>query len=254
MESTVTAGPALTRDEVMRFHRDGFLGPYAACPPEEMAAYRAHIEAEVLTGEGPNPRNPLQSRHLDHRLVHDLVTRPEVLGRLQGLLGRDIVLWATYFFNKEPGALDLPWHQDAHYWPIEPPLNVSIWMAVDEVTAENSCVQLIPGSHRTVVPHLPTTEAKMFAEEADPAYVDATRAVDMELAPGEFFVFNERMLHHSAPNRSTCRRLGLSARFTLPQVSILDQESAPLFPGHACVLVSGEDRHRLNRMAAPPTA
>ncbi|NGN62540.1 hypothetical protein G5C51_01255 [Streptomyces sp. A7024] len=247
-----TGAPALTRDEVGRFHRSGYLGPYAACTPAEMAELRERIDLEVLPAPGPNPGNPLQARHLDRHLVHDLATRPAVLGRLRGLLGDDIVLWTTYFFNKEPGALELPWHQDVNFWPIEPPLNVSIWMAVDHVTTENSCVQLIPGSHRTVIPHLPSRPGMSFAEEADPALVEADKAVDMELAPGEFFIFNERMLHRSAPNHSTRRRLGFSARYTLPQVSILDQDSAPLFPGHACVLVSGSDAMGLNRMTEPP--
>lgn len=76
----------------------------------------------------------------------------------------------------------------------------------------------------------------------------------MELKPGEFFIFNERMPHHSEPNRSQKRRTGLSARYTLPIVAILDQDSPPLFPGSGCVVVSGEDRLQLNRMAHPPEA
>lgn len=91
-----------------------------------------------------------------------------------------------------------------------------------------------------------------FGEEADPTLVDDTTAVDMVLRPGEFFIFNERMLHHSSANRSTKRRLGLSARYTVPFVDILDQDGPPLFPGHACVVVSGPDTFGLNRTVAPP--
>jgi len=250
--STTASASTLTREEVTRFHHSGYLGPYAACSPDEMAEYRQRIEREVLSTDGPSPGNPNQARHLDHRVVYDLVTRPETLDRLRGILGKDIVLWTTFFFNKEPGGLELPWHQDANFWPIEPPLNVSIWLAIDEVTTENSCVQLIPGSHRRVVKHIPARDGMGFSQEADPEEVDADKAIDMELKPGEFFIFNERLLHHSAQNNSSKRRLGLSARYTLPQVNILDQDSPPLFPGHACVLVSGTDSMGLNRMTNPP--
>ena len=253
--TTSTSQPkALSREEVRQFHRQGYLGPFTAMSVEEMTSVRRRIEDEVLSTTGWNAKNPLQSRHLDHRFVHDVITAPEILGRLRGLIGDDIVVWASYFFSKEPGGKEIPWHQDANFWPIEPPINLSIWMAVDEVTTENSCVQLIPGSHREVLRHVTARDGMAFREEVDPALVDTDAAIDMVLRPGEFFLFNERMLHHSHANTSDKRRMGLSARYTVPFVALLDQDAPPLFPGHACVLVSGEDRFGLNRTTEPPAA
>ncbi|MFD2082648.1 chlorinating enzyme [Actinopolymorpha cephalotaxi] len=251
--TTPATAPSLDRDEVRHFHERGHLGPFTAMPPAEMAAIRQRIDTEVIPTPGRNPKNPLQSRHLDHRLVHDLVTRPEILGRLRALIGNDLVVWASYFFTKDPGGKEIPWHQDANYWPLEPPLNLSMWMAIDEVTTENSCVRIIPGSHRRVVPHVPARDGVAFGQEADPAYVDESAAVDMVLRPGQFFLFNERLLHQSHRNTSNTRRMGLSARYTLPFVALLDQDAPPLFPGHACVVVSGEDTFGLNRTQPPPS-
>lgn len=242
----------LSRDEVRRFHRTGYLGPYAGFSPEEMESIRSRIESEVLTTAGPNEANPLQARHQDHQLVYELITSPAVIGRVRGLIGNDIVVWASYFFKKEPGDRELPWHQDLNFWPIEPPLNLSLWMAIDRVTTENSCVQLIPGSHRRVIPHVPARPDMGFRQEADPVLVDGQNAVSMVLEPGQFFLFNERLLHRSAANRSTRRRLGLTARYTVPFVEVLDQDSAPLFPGHVCVLVEGHDNFQLNRSVSTP--
>lgn len=252
MTAPTTAPTGLSRDEVINFHRSGFVGPFPAMTPDEMAAIRSRIESEVLTTDGRNPKNRLQSRHLDHRLVHDVIAAPPVLDRVRSIIGDDVVVWASYFFTKDPGGKEIPWHQDANFWPIEPPLNISIWMAVDRVTSENSCVQLIPGSHRNMVRHIPSRDGMAFGEEADPGEIDTSAAIDMELEPGEFFIFNERMLHHSHANRSDRRRMGLSARYTVPFVNLLDQDAPPLFPGHACVVVSGEDRFGLNRTAPPP--
>ena len=100
LESAFALGGA----EVAQFHREGYLGPYALCTPEEMAALRRRIEEEVLTTDGPNPKNRLQCRHMDRRLVYDIVTRPAILDRMAGLYGPDLVLWATYFFAKDPGG------------------------------------------------------------------------------------------------------------------------------------------------------
>jgi len=242
---------SLSPDEAARFHEQGYLGPFALCSPDEMAALRRRIETDVLPTDGSNPRNRLQCRHLDRRVVHDIVTDPAILDRVASLLGDDLILWATYFFNKEPGGAEIPWHQDFNYWPLEPVVNLSAWIAIDPVTTENSCVRILPGSHKKIVPHVPSRDGMAFGEEADPACIDDTRAVDMELAPGEFFLFNERLLHQSNPNRSDRRRLGLTARFTVPFVRV-EHDRAPLFPGHCNVLVRGEDRMGFNRLAVPP--
>jgi ectoine hydroxylase-related dioxygenase (phytanoyl-CoA dioxygenase family) len=120
------------------------------------------------------------------------------------------------------------------------------------VTVENSCVQLVPGSHRHVVPHVAAAQGKAFGQEADPAYIDTSSAINMELEPGQFFLFNERLLHHSDANRSDRRRMGFTMRYTKPFVKLIDQDKPPLFPGHRCVLVRGQDLFGLNRMSPPP--
>src|ERR671927_1618534 len=93
--SKIMTTPALSREEIAHFHDQGYLGPYTLCTPEEMAAIRRRIEDEVLTTDGPNPKQRLQCRHLDHRLVYDVVTDPAIVGRMASLYGDDLVLWAT---------------------------------------------------------------------------------------------------------------------------------------------------------------
>ena len=240
----------LSDEETQRFRSQGYLGPYAAMTPEEMAGVRQHIDEHVLTRDGPS-RSRNQSRHMDDAVVYDLATRPEILDRMASLYGPHLILWATNFFNKEPGGKEIPWHQDLAYWPLEPLINISAWIAIDRVTVENSCVQVIPGSHKTVIPTVESTDEMAFNMEADPAHYDAIKAVNIELEPGEFFLFNEKLLHHSEPNRSDRRRLGMSVRVTLPIVKI-DQDVSPLHPGHTASLVRGEDYMGLNRLAGRP--
>lgn len=41
------------------------------------------------------------------------------------------------------------WHQDAPLWPIIRPMTeVSAWVALDDVDAENGCMSMVPGSHK----------------------------------------------------------------------------------------------------------
>jgi len=241
----------LTRAEVDFFVENGYLGPYAAMSPDDMAPIRRDIEENVLTTDGPNPRSRGQSRHMDQPVIYDLATHPAIIDRIAGLLGPDLVVWASNFWLKPPGGAEIPWHQDINFWPLEPPLNTSAWIAIDNVTVENSCVQIIPGSHRQSLSHVKAEAGQAFGEMADPAAFDASGAINMELRPGEFFIFSERTLHRSSVNRSTLRRLGLSIRVTLPIVHIF-QDSAPLHPGHSAILAKGRDTMGFNRYAGRP--
>ena len=241
----------LTRAEVDFFVENGYLGPYAAMPPAEMARIRQEIETKVLTTDGPNPRSRGQSRHMDQPAVYDLATHPAIIDRIAGILGPDLVIWATNFWNKAPGGAEIPWHQDINFWPLEPPLNTSAWIAIDEATVENSCVQIIPGSHRQSLNHVKAEAGVAFGEMADPAAFDASSAVNMELKPGEFFIFSERTLHRSSQNTSNRRRLGMSVRVTLPIVHVF-QDSSPLHTGHTAIIAKGTDLMGFNRYAGRP--
>ena len=69
----------------------------------------------------------------------------------------------------------------------------------------------------------------------------------LEMKPGEFILFNERTVHHSDPNRSQRRRLGLAVRVIIPIVKVLKWDA----PGHSLVRISGEDRMGFNKVIEP---
>ena len=215
---------ALNHEDVKRFHEQGFIGPFRALPTEEMDQCRARIESDVFGTEGPCPGKPEQSRHMDCEIVREVVSRPEIVDRMASLYGPDLMLWATYFFSKYPGAKEIPWHQDLNYWPLEPIINISAWIAIDDATLENACVRMIPGSHKAVVPHIEAPPEMEFGEMADPDYFDPTQAVPMELKAGEFFLFNEKTLHWSPKNESDKRRRGMTMRVTIPIVKIFNSD------------------------------
>ena len=150
------AKSALTQREIMHFRTRGYLGPYPLCSAEEMAELRPAIE-RVLETDPPDAKNRIHNRHLDSRVIYDLSTHAEILNRMVCLYGADLLLWRTNFFIKYKGTRAIPWHQDFNYWPLEPPIIISAWIAVDASTRENGNLQLIPGSHRKVIPHVKAT-------------------------------------------------------------------------------------------------
>ena len=240
---------ALSAEEREQFWRQGYLGPYKLCSPEKMLTLHSDIE-KVLETPPPDHSQVEHNRHLDAELIHDLATHPAIIKRMASLYGPDLLLWRTNFFIKEPGAKEIPWHQDFNYWPLEPPIIISAWIAVDSATLENSCLQIVPGSHRKVVPHVKATSDMAFNQMGDLGFIDTTTVVNLEMQPGEFVLFNERTLHHSEANRSDKRRIGLAVRVILPIVKVFDWDA----PHHELIVVHGEDPVQFNRRKSDPKA
>ncbi|PSP51023.1 hypothetical protein BRC60_03970 [Halobacteriales archaeon QH_1_68_42] len=175
---------------------------------------------------------------------YQLCSHPAVVGRLQAVLGENLLLWASTLFNKRPGGDGIPWHQDTAYFDVEPPVTVTAWIALTEATVDNGCLQMIPGTHREHVPHIESESNSHFDLVAEPEYVPEKRALDIELSPGEAVLFNERVLHRSHPNTASSPRLGLSARVTVPFARINTDDPK--------ILMTGTDEFGLNQLTEPP--
>jgi hypothetical protein len=245
---------SLSREEIDRFHDTGFLGPYAVLPREQMPAICDMLFTEIFPTRGPNPRDRTHSRHLDTREIFDIAAHPAIVERIAALLGPDLMLWTTGFFIKEPhSGKETPWHQDINYWPLEPQVNITVWVAMEDIAADSSPLHVIPGSHRRTVRHVPV-EGKAFEEQADPQAVEVSRAVPLLLRAGEFVMFSERLLHFAPKNDSPRRRTALAARYTMPLVRLFPSEPPIDFPDYHALIVSGKDRFGLNPIGEPPAA
>lgn len=241
----------LTGQELEQYHAHGYLGPFRRSRRDEAVSQLERIERDVFTRDGPLPGHNTFMRHMDSRLVYDLCVHPTVTDRITSLIGPDLMLWNTSFWDKPAGGPEVPWHQDIFYWPSDPPTNITAWLALTDATKDNACLRVIPGSHKKIIPHVQASEKMLFASGADPEQVDDSQAIDIEMQPGEFILFNDRLLHGSPANESEQRRLGYVARFTMPFVKLYGDQ-IPLFEGHRAIMACGEDRFGFNQFAPPP--
>ena len=179
--------------------------------PDQMLPICQRIISEVLTSATPFKTDSQQSRHLDCRLIFDLCSHPAIVQRIAYIYGTDLLLWRSHFFDKGPGATEVPWHQEHHYWLLEPLITISAWLAVDEATAENACVQIVPGAHKQIIPTSKHHRKCCFDRWPILIYVSTLPVIDMQLQPGQFFSFNEQTLHRSDAKTSNLRRIGLAS-------------------------------------------
>jgi ectoine hydroxylase-related dioxygenase (phytanoyl-CoA dioxygenase family) len=227
----------LDDDELTAFRRDGFVLGGRVASVQEMQGVRAEID--TCLAHPVVERHPDVHRHLDNRTVYELCSHPAIVEQVASILGPDVVVWHSRVFHKRDGDAPIPWHQDGPYWRLEPLVSVTAWIAIDPADRDNACVEVIPGSHHERLAHTQTLTGR-FAQQADPACVDASRAVPIQLDAGEYFLFDTWLLHASAANTSGRRRTALSVRYTTPDVRVPVDQLSPQVPGYGVHVVRGQ--------------
>lgn len=172
-------------EEIAGFWRNGFAGPFALdVSPDEVAALGDRCERIVVERR----THPLYDRYAlrDWHLVDDglagLFTRDAIVGRAAQLLGPDLLLWRSKIFYKPPGADAIGWHQEwgkfdgeeiGNSTPsLQPPVfgvdiwDLTIWVALDDVTPENGPLQFAAATNKTKVPwiRVPMTQSAFYEE------------------------------------------------------------------------------------------
>src|SRR6266702_8391775 len=206
----------LTADQVSDYRRDGFYFPVRVLPTAEARAYRDRLEAQERALGGPLTGDMRHKVHLLFTWANELVRHPAILDAVEDVIGPDILCWNTSFFSKEarsPGFVS--WHQDATYWGLSEPDVVIAWVAFTESTPANGNMRVIPGSHRTQVPHVDTFHPDNLLSRGQEisVEVDESQAADIVLQPGEMSLHHVLMVHGSGATPSADRRIGFAIRY-----------------------------------------
>lgn len=171
-----TNGPRmLSQAELEQFHRDGWIGPYQLCTPEEMAVLRDQLKGILDDPKGPPWANLTMDAHMVSEPVFKIGSHPNVVERLADILGNDVLLWRAWTFSKQPGAPATGVHRDGRIdqtWPtvpgpVKPVPVLAIWVALDEATPESGCLWAFPGSwyvqwDREREPRTPPVDLAMY--------------------------------------------------------------------------------------------
>jgi len=229
----------------VRFYREqGYVKLGRIFTREELDALRAHVDAMIAAlPEGKRPEG-MDTPHFEDPWLFRYLTHPRVLDVVEAFLGPDLVLWSSHFIAKPAGdGRAVPWHTDGAYWGrrLQPMKVLTLWLAVDESRVENGCMRVLSGSHREVAAAMEQYEqvdqaSHVFGFRLPPHLIDESRAVDLELAPGEAHLHDAWTIHGSNANRSGSRRCGYTMRY-MPADVVHHPKG-----GHRIYLVRGEDR------------
>jgi chlorinating enzyme len=228
----------LTEAQKAKFWQSGYLCPLTAM--DEHAARNILLKLEQFEAKHGGFGQLLRFKaHLRLAALMRLATHPRVLDAVEDLIGPNILLFTSTLWPKNAGdGRYVSWHQDSAYFGFDRHEEVTAWVALTPSHAGNGCVRVMPGSHLGPEHQHEETFAKnnLLIRGQTIHGLDETKAVNLELRPGQFSLHQERTAHGSQPNTSQSRRIGY-ALFYIPT------HVGSTLGRRAALLVRGKDEH-----------
>jgi hypothetical protein len=242
---TIATRNHLSEKDLAFYQDNGYLTVPNLLPQAKFDALHAHFERKLAAlPHGARPED-MDVPHFTDPTLFDWLMDPGVLDLVEQIIGPDIAVFSAHFFCKPAGdGKSVPWHDDAYYWreTIIPATEaITLWLALDPATEQNGCMQVIPGSHTAHARRYRGVDGgnSVFDEELDPAEVDASQAVPIELAPNQCSIHAATLVHGSQANRSRIRRCGFTMRYISTAVRFNHEEVGDR---HQIYLARGFDR------------
>ncbi len=217
----------LNGEQIREFRDQGFLRLSQISSPEEVERLRGIFDRLFATSAGRAKGSQFDLAGTDEegrapvlpQIVNPVEFAPELgetefraaaLQIARQLLGPEAEPWFEHAILKPAGyGAPTPWHQDEAHRS-DPGVDyeqVSVWMPLQEATAENGCMEFIPKSHLgQVLNHRsPGNDPRVMALECVGDFA-ASKAVTCPLPAGGATVHHWRTLHHAGANTSTIPR------------------------------------------------
>jgi hypothetical protein len=209
----------LSVSQVDDFNTRGFIAPVQLFNDAEILEVRTYLDVlihTVLSAEDRRNGYSIVAYHLVCRGLYDLMCTPAIVERVADLVGPDVVGWGSQVFCKTPGdPMEVPLHQDAIYYPFTPARTVSVWIALDDVDADNAAMEFVPASHTLGgLAHSDLTlDGTRVLDRTVVGLDHVTETYVNELPAGWASLHSDLLLHRSPPNRSNRRRAGIALRY-----------------------------------------
>jgi phytanoyl-CoA hydroxylase len=208
----------LTQEQIDFYHINGYLAVEKVLSADTIADLQRVTDefieksrevtqhTDVFDLEpGHTPENPrlrrLKNPILQHPLYRDVLCDTRITDLVAQLIGPNLRQNGTKL-NMKSAAFGSPveWHQDWAFYPHTNDDLLAVGACMDDMTLENGCLMVIPGSHKgTLYDH---HQKGVFVGAVTDARFQPENVVSLELKAGGITIHHARTLHASAPNRS----------------------------------------------------
>ncbi|MGB3513339.1 MAG: phytanoyl-CoA dioxygenase family protein [Microcoleaceae cyanobacterium] len=289
----------LTDAQVNSFHQKGWLGPLDTFSVQEVESVKKEIEeiSQIeLVGEQKirtfqNDHFGIKTsinNHFHCKSLSELFEDQKIVSLLNQLGEPNLLLWRTTIFHRMPGQSKAGWHQAIDYYGYdvdetkvelifpegEKPLNLTVWVALEDVTPEIGTLQFANGSHKERFKSIkvPLGQGEGIGAnihrdfESEPEEKRYSKDFDFDeseweieslptVKAGQVVIFTESVMHRGPSNCSNKERWAVNGRYIRPSVQVYPQRLTDDYIDnygfdirkHFCILVSGNDNHRINK-------
>lgn len=162
-----------------------------------------------------------------------LIKKPVCLDICAKIYGRHaaISLFRAMIMNNPAGqGTIMPWHQDGgNVWALDRDPLVTIWVALDDATPKNGCMDCIPGSHRL---GLLSLYGSIVSDEHVRQYCPPDLVHPLEVKAGHAVLIHNWLIHRSGVNPSPEPRRA----FTM---CCMDARTRSTLTGHHFPIIKG---------------
>ena len=240
----------------------GYVGPLRVFSPRECGRILARLQRQKRPPLDWNKGWAVTSPE-----YYALGVEDRILELVTGLIGEDVLLWGASLVSRAPGGTH-PWHTDIES-SSPTATTVSVWIGLARTDLRSS-LKVVPFSHRFGLtlqevmqangrcrPSVTDDDVARWARERERRSGVAT----MQVRDGEAIVLDGRLWHGSHNRRRWGTRHALLLQYATPETAIripnLDRLEWPFelhtTPRPPCIVVSGRDRHAVNRTVPGPT-
>ncbi len=213
----------LSKHQLQQFEEEGYIANVPMLDDEQVEQLREELSA---LADPAHPGNHLFYEYhsnesadahtvLFHALgawrimpgFHDVLWTPAfVMAASQLFGGRAVRFWHDQLFCKPAhhGGV-VAWHQDYSYWTRTGPIqHLTCWVALDDATEENGCLQYVPGSHRWGLLQKPELAGNMdgIMDYLNDAQKQAFKPIPVAVRAGHATFHHPLLLHGSYENKS----------------------------------------------------
>ena len=198
-------------------------------------------------GQGHSPTTPRVRRikypNVVDPVYDEMLRHPAILGIVEQLVGTSGIRYQETKLNVKAARSGEPveWHQD---WAFVPHTNddlLAVGIPLDDMTVENGCLRVVPGSHRVDIFDHHADGLFVGAVDPEPIHNLLETAVPIEVEAGGISIHHVRALHGSAQNPSDRSRrlylleLGAADAWPLMGVDDLDEFNGRIVRGHPTI-------------------
>ncbi len=229
--------PALTKAQITDYHEHGFVMLGKIMDDATLDVIRSE-EQRLMATVGSAHDEDLANRSVFISLCHhhsaafrNVATQGPHLDAVEQIVGEDFLLWYTQFVIKHPDTGDakseFPWHQDNGYGAITPDNNVTVWIALDDVTEENGCVWVVPGSHKQgLLDHQKKNDSWHLHLDVE------TDGIPAIMKAGEAVMFSGLTLHRSKLNHTNAPRRAMFMEYAHASSHLIEDQQALIHKSH----------------------